>query len=83
MRFTQFEKTDAVDMSSPAEKVIEAFGGLTKLAREYGCPVSTVQGWKERGRIPQEHWLGIIQSAARNDISIRLEDFLPQPERAA
>lgn len=66
---------------SPAEAVIENLGGLTKLARALDCAVSTVQGWKERGKIPQEHWLPIITVAKEQGIEITLEDFVlaPQP----
>lgn len=63
-------------MKSPAEKIIKAFGGMTKLSRSLGCAVSTVQGWKERGRIPQDHWLPIIEAAKREGQEIALEDFL-------
>ncbi|WPZ13224.1 hypothetical protein T8J41_13770 [Nitratireductor rhodophyticola] len=72
-------------MKSPAEKIIKAFGGMTKLARAHGCAVSTVQGWKERGRIPQDHWLPIIDAAKRDGLDLSLDDFLatpsPTPER--
>ena len=35
-------------------KLIEHLGGLTKAAELFGIPgkVTTVQGWKERGRLP-------------------------------
>jgi hypothetical protein len=61
---------------SPAETVIEKLGGLTKLARSLNCAVSTVQGWKDRGKIPQEHWLAIIEVAKSQDIDITFEDFV-------
>ncbi|MBP0440656.1 carph-isopro domain-containing protein [Tianweitania sediminis] len=56
--------------------MIEAFGGLSQLARALGSPVSTVQGWKIRGEIPQRHWAAIIKSAADRDIVIKIEDFV-------
>lgn len=62
-----------------AEHVIEKFGGLTKLARALDCAVSTVQGWKERGRIPQEHWLSIIDAGRASDIDLSLEEFVIAP----
>lgn len=69
---------------TPAEHVIDKFGGLTKLARALDCAVSTVQGWKERGRIPQEHWLTIITVGKTVDIDLSFEDFVlgAQPEAA-
>ena len=36
-----------------AEAVIERFGGVRPLATALGVPASTVQGWKERGSIPE------------------------------
>jgi hypothetical protein len=70
---------DASADVTPAEHVIDKFGGLTKLARALECAVSTVQGWKERGRIPQEHWLPIITVGKAQDIELCLQDFLPAP----
>lgn len=64
---------------TPAEYVIDKFGGLTGTARAVGLPVSTVQGWKERGRIPQQYWRQLIDAATKlkdREKLIRLEDFL-------
>ncbi len=36
-----------------AETVIERFGGVRPMATALGVPASTVQGWKERGSIPE------------------------------
>lgn len=63
-------------MQSPAEFVIKSIGGLTKTANAIGRPVTTVQGWKERGRIPQEHWLPLIEAAAANGNPVGFTDFL-------
>lgn len=61
---------------SPAEFVIRKFGGLTKTANALGLPVTTVQGWGNRGRVPQEHWLPIIAAAGEIEEVIDLPDFL-------
>ena len=37
----------------PALRVIGAFGGIRPMANKLNVPVSTVQGWKERGVIPE------------------------------
>ena len=66
-------------MPNPAEDIIGKFGGLTALARARGISVSTVQGWKERGKVPQEHWLPIIAAGKAEGIELSLEDFLPAP----
>ena len=80
-----------MERKTPAEHVIDKFGGLTKLARALGLTVSTVQGWKKRGKIPQEHWLAIMAVAKANALDLTLSDFIPgvpaemaaHPERAA
>jgi len=68
---------------SPAAYVIRKLGGLTKTAskiktpdRPEGLPVSTVQGWQLRGRIPQDHWAQCIEAAAAEGETIDLADFL-------
>lgn len=63
-------------MLTPAEYVIGKFGGLTKTARAIGVPISTVQGWKERGKVPQEHWLPMIDAARDCGMTIEVTDFL-------
>jgi hypothetical protein len=63
-------------MLSPAQYVIQKFGGLTGTARAIGVPVTTVQGWQERGRIPQDHWKRLMSAAAANDKLITFDDFL-------
>lgn len=67
----------AVNVTSPAERIIDLFGGLTQLARELQCPVSTVQGWKSRGKVPQEYWLPIIEAGQQRSLAISAADFLP------
>ncbi|ENN86039.1 hypothetical protein RHSP_31755 [Rhizobium freirei PRF 81] len=63
---------------SPAENIImNKLGGLTKTAKllstdEKVFPVSTVQGWKDRGKIPQGYWMPIIE-AARSELSVELD----------
>lgn len=73
---------------SPAEFIIKKLGGLTKTAAlissdEKRVPISTVQGWKERGKIPQEHWQKIIEAGEEQGITIELGMFLSVPEGAA
>ncbi|MEJ5019283.1 hypothetical protein WH297_05960 [Ochrobactrum vermis] len=61
---------------TPAEYVITKLGGLTKTARACGKPVSTVQGWKERGTIPQTHWSSLKQAAEVDGVSLEYADFV-------
>lgn len=63
-------------MLSPAQFVISKFGGLTGTSRAIGVPVTTVQGWQERGRIPQDHWKSLVSAAAANGKALELDDFL-------
>lgn len=68
--------SDTTSTCSPAEFVIDLFGGLTATARILGRPVTTVQGWKERERIPTDHWGEIISKAAERGDVLVAEDFL-------
>lgn len=66
-------------MSAPsktqAEKIIGKFGGLSALARMAGFAVTTVQRWKESGRINPDYNERILSAAAANGIVLTLEDF--------
>ena len=35
------------------EAIIKAFGGIRPMASKLDVPVSTVQGWKQRGAFPK------------------------------
>ncbi|WMT88252.1 helix-turn-helix domain-containing protein [Pelagibacterium sp. 26DY04] len=61
---------------SAAEYVIDLFGGLTATANILGKPVTTVQGWKDRGRIPTDHWPEIIKAADKRGKTLGVEDFI-------
>ena len=63
---------------SPAHYVIGKLGGLTKTANALSIPVTTVQGWKVRERIPQGHWQTLIAVAKADGITLSLADFLKQ-----
>jgi hypothetical protein len=65
---------------SPAHYVIGKLGGLTKTATALGIPVTTVQGWKDRNRIPQDHWQKLISAAKGEGFTIVLADFLRDHE---
>lgn len=74
-------------METPASFVITKLGGLTKTARMLSdegkqFAISTVQGWKERGKIPQEYWLPLIDAAKAEGIDLDLPMFLSMPEAA-
>ncbi|CAN7452297.1 hypothetical protein LJR235_002918 [Pararhizobium sp. LjRoot235] len=76
-----------MEAKSPAEFIINELGGLTKTAKALSRPerpfaISTVQGWKERGRIPQEHWDPLIEAGCAAGKHIEYEMFLKTPEAA-
>jgi hypothetical protein len=64
------------DDKNPAEKVIGTFGGLTATALAIGVGVTTVQGWRVRKRVPQEHWVKIQEAAKAVGQDISLTDLL-------
>lgn len=64
------------DETSPADKVIATFGGLTATAKALGVGVTTVQGWKDRKRIPPAHWVAIQQAADKVGKPIALTELL-------
>lgn len=78
------ETTFAPITISGAEYVIGKFGGLAATARAVKKPVTTVQGWNDRKRIPQDHWQALIDAAKARDKLITIEDFLrahPAPSK--
>jgi len=74
--------SDATDLSQ-AERVINKFGGVNATARACGHKsASTVQGWKERGWIPQERHHEVLEAARRMGIPLSAEDFIEHLRRA-
>ena len=62
---------------SPAERIIDRFGGISPLARLLGHKhASTVQGWKDRGRIPVWQIPEVMELAEREGIALDWKDFL-------
>ncbi len=66
---------------NPAEKIIEELGGLTETARalssqDRSFPVSTVQGWKNRGKIPTDYWVSLIEAGKRIGKEFQFSDFV-------
>jgi hypothetical protein len=58
------------DETPPALRVIGAFGGIRPMANKLGVPVSTVQGWKERGVIPESRHDEIRAAAKAHDVAL-------------
>ncbi|MEQ8968495.1 MAG: uroporphyrinogen-III synthase, partial [Azospirillaceae bacterium] len=56
--------------AAAAARVIEAFGGIRPMAAKIGAPVTTVQGWKKRGHIPESRHEDILAAAREHGIDI-------------
>ncbi|MBE9553881.1 MAG: hypothetical protein IMF05_10505, partial [Proteobacteria bacterium] len=70
--------------SIPDGEIIERFGGIRPMASKLGVAVTTVQGWKERGHIPEGRLPQIIAAAAELGVDIGLGKVLaPEPVRPA
>jgi hypothetical protein len=51
-------------------EIIDRFGGIRPMATKLTVPVTTVQGWKKRGIIPQIRHPDILSAAGRENIAI-------------
>lgn len=67
---TTQEKTSADRPSLPDNEIIERFGGIRPMATKLGVAVTTVQGWKERGHIPDGRFAQIAKAAAEHGIDL-------------
>lgn len=61
-----------------AGAVIERFGGIRPMAAKLDIAVTTVQGWKNRGAIPESRYQAILDAAAEHDVD--LTDVATGPE---
>lgn len=61
---------------SPAEPVIERFGGIRPMATKMNVPVTTVQGWKKRNVIPGNRRDDVLEAARTHGIQV--QEFLGQ-----
>jgi hypothetical protein len=60
-----------------AAAVIAKFGGLKKASKAIGAPPSTIQSWREAGRIPRWRRAEVIAAAEREKIDLP-DEFLKQ-----
>lgn len=56
-------------------KVIERFGGIRPMSKRIDVPVTTVQGWKKRDKIPAGRKDAIVKAAVKAGID--LSDLIP------
>lgn len=59
-----------------AEYIISKFGGIHPMARVINRRASTVQGWMERGSIPERNWREILEMASVANVELKREDFV-------
>jgi ribosomal protein S16 len=67
---------------TPAERIIEKFGGINPMARKLKIPPSTVQGWKDRGFIPSKRQTEILNAAPEWNVDLSHADFFEEGEAA-
>ncbi len=67
------------DAASATEQIVERFGGIRPMAAKLDTPVTTVQGWKKRGIIPQSRHPDILAAATREGITLE-PDLLAQTD---
>ena len=62
-----------------AEMVVAAFGGVRPMAAQLGIAVTTIQGWKSRGNIPENRRQAVLEAAQSDGIDLTV----PQVEDTA
>lgn len=53
-----------------ATAVVDRFGGIRPMATKLGVPVTTVQGWKARGHIPENRFDAVRSAAAAHGVDL-------------
>jgi uroporphyrinogen-III synthase len=72
--------TDKKTIALPAGEVIQRFGGIRPMASKLGISFSTVQGWKERGHIPEARHGEILALAASQGVKLDAPPAAPPAE---
>lgn len=70
------------DERGNVEAIIAKFGGLRPMANKLDLAVSTVQGWKIRGHIPEQRHAEVLKAAKEHNIAVSAADLLPPGEAA-
>lgn len=77
-----------IDRTTPASRVIEAFGGLTRFCEACDWPLSTVHSWLSRGLVPARWRDGvsyqsyIIARAREQGIDLPVVFFIERDDAA-
>ncbi len=69
------EGSGAAGSDSPVARALGAFGGVRPMAAKLGVPVTTVQGWKERGHIPAARIPDLLAAAASHGVALTAADL--------
>jgi hypothetical protein len=69
------DKAGVSESIGATERVIDLFGGIRPMAAKLDMPVTTVQGWKKRGLIPQARHADILAAAARENIALAASEL--------
>lgn len=65
-----------MQVDTPAKKIINKFGGLSKMTKAMRYKyVSRVQGWRNRGIIPSKVQKDVLKVARKLGLDIKPEDF--------
>jgi uroporphyrinogen-III synthase len=73
--FEMTEETSDNATESAAHRIIAAFGGIRPMASKLNVPVTTIEGWKQRDRIPASHRGEIETAAAAQGIDVAAADL--------
>ena len=68
---------------SYVDRIVAAFGGVTRMAARLDRPISTVGDWKRRCSIPDRHKAEILRAARADGLSLTEADFFPTSDDPA
>ena len=57
------------------KKLVADFGGLTCMSKIINVPISTIQSWKIKGKIPTWRHKIILEACKRKKIDFQPNDF--------
>jgi hypothetical protein len=67
---TETDETVAPEQTLDAIRIIELFGGIRPMATKIDVAVTTVQGWKNRGAIPESRRAAIEAAAIEHGVDL-------------
>ncbi|MFT6580040.1 MAG: hypothetical protein ACJAU6_000466 [Alphaproteobacteria bacterium] len=70
---TEADETVASDQTLDAIRIIELFGGIRPMATKIDVAVTTVQGWKNRGVIPESRRDAIEAAAIKHSVNLNAD----------